>query len=65
MIERAIDDNGTIFRCHGERVAVILPCDKSQEMKTLPSFGWLLANAPLEDDDLSVRKPARPQLPAF
>jgi hypothetical protein len=27
--------------------------------ETQPSFGWLLANLPLDDSDLPIRKPAR------
>jgi hypothetical protein len=27
--------------------------------ETQPSFGWLLANLPLDDSDLPIRKPTR------
>ncbi|MBB4567055.1 type II toxin-antitoxin system Phd/YefM family antitoxin [Rhizobium leucaenae] len=66
LLDDAIRGDDSVITHQGERVAVILSYDKYQRLKqTVPSLGWLLANAPLEEDDLPVRKPARCRLLEF
>lgn len=59
VVDDALSGNGAVITRHGERTAVIISYDEYQKLKQVPSFGWLLTNAPLEDDDLPVRKPGR------
>ena len=59
VVDDALDGNAAVITRHGERTAVIISYDEYQKLKQVPSFGWLLTNAPLEDDDLPVRKPGR------
>ncbi|NTF45032.1 type II toxin-antitoxin system Phd/YefM family antitoxin [Rhizobium rhizogenes] len=59
VVDDALDGNGAVITRHGERTAVIISYDEYQKLKQVPSFGWLLTNAPLEDDDLPARKPGR------
>ncbi|MGV1874772.1 type II toxin-antitoxin system Phd/YefM family antitoxin [Rhizobium sp. P44RR-XXIV] len=59
VVDDALDGNGAVITRHGQRAAVIISYDEYQKLKQVPSFGWLLTNAPLEDDDLPARKPGR------
>ena len=59
VVDDALNGNAAIITRHGERTAVIISYDEYQKLKQVPSFGWLLTNAPLEDDDLPARKPGR------
>ncbi|AYG68570.1 MULTISPECIES: type II toxin-antitoxin system Phd/YefM family antitoxin [unclassified Rhizobium] len=59
VVDDALGGNGSIITRHGERTAVVISYEEYQKLKQVPSFGWLLTNAPLEDDDLPVRKPGR------
>ncbi|MBB5574364.1 MULTISPECIES: type II toxin-antitoxin system Phd/YefM family antitoxin [Rhizobium] len=59
VVDEALNGNAAIITRHGERTAVIISYDEYQKLKQVPSFGWLLTNAPLEDDDLPARKPGR------
>ena len=59
VVDDALSGNATVITRHGERTAVIISYDEYQKLKQVPSFGWLLTNAPLEDNDLPVRKPGR------
>ena len=59
LLGAASTGNAAVITRHGERTAVIIFYDEYQKLKQVPSFGWLLTNAPLEDDDLPVRKPGR------
>ena len=59
VIDDALGGNAAVITRHGERTAVIISYNEYQKLKQVPSFGWLLTNAPLEDNDLPVRKPGR------
>ncbi|MEF0941103.1 type II toxin-antitoxin system Phd/YefM family antitoxin [Rhizobium sp. BR 362] len=59
VVDDALSGNAAVITRHGERTAVIISYDEYQKLTQVPSFGWLLTNAPLEDDDLPVRKPGR------
>ncbi|MEZ2222776.1 type II toxin-antitoxin system Phd/YefM family antitoxin [Rhizobium sp. RCC_161_2] len=59
VVDDALDGNAAVITRHGERTAVIISYDEYQKLKQVPSFGWLITNAPLEDDHLPVRKPGR------
>jgi antitoxin Phd len=59
VVDEALTGNAAIITRHGQRTAVILSYEEYQKLKTVPSFGWLLANAPLDDDDLPERRPGR------
>lgn len=59
VVDDALSGKAAVITRHGERTAVIISYDEYQKLKQVPSFGWLLTNAPLEDDDLPVRKPGR------
>lgn len=59
VIDEAVKGNAAIITRHGQRTAVVISYGEYQKLKKVPSFGWLLANAPLEDDDLPERKPGR------
>ncbi len=49
--------NGEVFAItrHGRKEAVILSWAEWQRLASVPSFGRLLAMAPLEADDIPVR----------
>jgi prevent-host-death family protein len=59
VVDDALGGNASVITRHGERTAVIISYEEYQRLKMVPSFGWLLGNAPLEDDDLPVRQPGR------
>lgn len=59
VVDEALNGNAAIITRHGERTAVVLSYQEYQKLTQVPSFGWLLTNAPLEDDDLPNRKPGR------
>jgi prevent-host-death family protein len=59
VVDEAVGGNASLITRHGLPTAVIISYEEYQRLRQVPSFGWLLANAPLEDDDLPVRKPAR------
>ena len=48
-----------IITRHGKREGVLISYSEYQRLSRVPSFGWLLANSPLLDEDLPARKPAR------
>lgn len=59
VVDEALSGNAAVITRHGEPTAVIISYDEYQRLKQVPSFGWLLGHAPLEDADLPARKPAR------
>ncbi|MBB3458873.1 prevent-host-death family protein [Rhizobium sp. BK313] len=66
LADHALNGNVSVITRQGERAAVILSYGEYRRLKQMvPSLGWLLANAPLEEDDLPVRKPARCRLLEF
>ena len=59
VVDDALNGNAAIITRHGEKTAVVISYDEYQRLKQVPSFGWLLAHSPLDDEDLAERKPAR------
>lgn len=58
VIDEALTGEGSIITRHGRKEAVVISYDEFVRLsKAVPSFGWLLANAPFNDDDLPERKP--------
>jgi|GEM_PF-2033251 hypothetical protein len=65
LADDALNGNVSVITRQGERAAVISYYEYRRLKQMVPSLGWLLANAPLEDEDLPVRKPARCRLLEF
>jgi len=59
VIDEVVAGKPAIITRHGKREAVVISYSDYERLKRVPSFGWLLANSPLEDGDLPDRKPAR------
>ncbi|WP_438753115.1 type II toxin-antitoxin system Phd/YefM family antitoxin [Pararhizobium sp. O133] len=60
VIDDAINGNGAIITRHGRKAAVVISFQEFERLsRAVPSFGWLLANSPLEEGDLPERNPAR------
>ena len=59
VVDDVVNGDTAAITRHGKRTAVLISYEEYQRLKAVPSFGWLLANAPLEEADLSERKPAR------
>ncbi|CAN7662178.1 type II toxin-antitoxin system Phd/YefM family antitoxin [Rhizobium sp. LjRoot30] len=59
VVDDAVKGKAAIITRHGQRTAVVISYEEYEKLKKVPSFGWLLANAPLEEDDLPERQPAR------
>jgi antitoxin Phd len=60
VVDDAVNGNGAIITRHGKRDAVLISFEEFQRLtRQLPTFGWLLSQAPLEDADLPTRKGAR------
>jgi len=58
VIDDAINGHGAIITRHGRKEAVVISFQEFERLsKAVPSFGWLLANAPFDDGDLPERKP--------
>ncbi|MDL2397798.1 type II toxin-antitoxin system prevent-host-death family antitoxin [Rhizobium mayense] len=63
LVDDALNGNRCVITRHGEHAAVILSYNEYRRLEqAVPSLGWLLTTAPLEEDDLPVRKPARCRL---
>lgn len=59
VVDEALDGNGSIITRHGRKEAVVISYDDYRRLSEVPSFGWLLTHSPLEEGDISERKPAR------
>ncbi|MGR6468102.1 type II toxin-antitoxin system Phd/YefM family antitoxin [Rhizobium sp. PAMB 3182] len=60
VVDDAVNGDGAIITRHGKRDAVLISFEEFQRLtRQVPSFGWLLAHAPVEDEDLPTRKSAR------
>lgn len=57
LIDDALAGNGSVIVHRGKHTAVLISYEEYQKLTS--SIGWQLANAPLEDSDLPVRKPGR------
>ncbi len=58
VIDDAVAGQASVITRHGKKEAVILSYEDFQRLSAVPTLGWLLANAPLEPDDLPTRAPA-------
>jgi prevent-host-death family protein len=57
VVDQALDGHGSIITRHGKGEAVVISLKEYERLtKAVPSFGWLLANAPLEEGDLPKRR---------
>ncbi len=57
VVDDAMSGDGAIITRHGKKEAVVISYDEFQRLsKAVPSFGWLLTHAPLEDGDLPERQ---------
>ena len=60
VLDEAIAGEPAVITRHGRREGVIISYNEYERLSRVPSFGWLLANSPLEEGDLPERrKPAR------
>jgi antitoxin Phd len=59
VLDEAVAGKPAIITRHGKREGVIIGYDEFERLSRKPSLGWLLTNSPLEEGDLSKRKPAR------
>jgi prevent-host-death family protein len=57
VIDAAQKGEAAVITRHGKPAAVVLGYDEWQRLSKVPSFGWLLANSPLTDEDLPPREP--------
>ena len=55
VVDDALGGTGTIITRHGRREAVLISYADYEKLSTVPSFGWLLAHAPLPAGDPSAR----------
>ena len=56
VIDQAKQGQPSIITRHGRPEAVVLSFEEWQRLSQVPSFGRLLMAAPLEPDDLPVRR---------
>lgn len=59
VIDDAVAGQPSVVTRHGKKEVVIIGFDEYQRLSRAPSFGWLIANSPLEEPDLPARRPAR------
>lgn len=59
VVDEAVAGEPSVITRHGKKEAVIIGFDEYQRLSRAPSLGWLIANSPLEEDDLPARRPAR------
>jgi prevent-host-death family protein len=59
VIEQAKAGAPSVITRHGKPEAVVLSYSEWQRLSKVPSFGELLASAPLEEGDLYPREPGR------
>jgi prevent-host-death family protein len=59
IVDAAVAGEPAIITRHGKRQAVVISYREYERLSRVPSLGWLIANSPLEDGDLTERKPAR------
>lgn len=55
VVDQAVAGDSTIITRHGRREAVVIGYDTWLRLSNVPSFGQLLAAAPVTDDDLPDR----------
>jgi len=59
VLDDAVAGTPAIITRHGKREGVLLSYADYEKLSRKPSLGWLLANSPLDAEDLPARKPAR------
>jgi len=58
VIDDAVNGNGAIITRHGRKDAVVISYKEFERLsKNVPSFGWMLTHAPIEEGDLPERQP--------
>ncbi len=58
VIDDAVKGNGAIITRHGRKEAVVISFQEFERLsRVVPSFGWLLAQSPLEEGDMPERRP--------
>ena len=58
VLDEALRGQQFAITRHGRKDAVVISWDAWQRLSNVPSFGLLLASAPLEEGDLPVRNPS-------
>ncbi|MXX23234.1 MAG: type II toxin-antitoxin system Phd/YefM family antitoxin [Rhodospirillales bacterium] len=61
LVEDAAHGQSAVITRHGKPRAVILGIDEWNRLRDVPSFGRLLASAPLDDGDLPPRGASPPR----
>ena len=61
LVEDAAHGQSAVITRHGKPRAVILGIDEWNRLRDVPSFGRLLASAPLDDGDLPPRDASPPR----
>ena len=61
LVEDAAHGQSAVITRHGKPRAVILGFDEWNRLRDVPSFGRLLASAPLDDGDLPPRDASPPR----
>ncbi len=56
VVDQALQGEPSVITRHGRPQAVVLSFEEWQRLSRVPSFGRLLMEAPLRDDDLPERK---------
>ena len=59
VVDEAVAGETSVITRHGRKQAVVMGWEEYERLSKVPSLGWLLANSPLEDEDLVKRRPAR------
>ena len=55
VVDQALAGGSFAITRHGRKQAVIISWEAWERLNNVPSFGWLLANSPLEDGDIPER----------
>ena len=55
VVDEAREGRPSIITRHGRRVAVVVGMEEWERLSNVPSFGWLLAQAPVDAADLPER----------
>ncbi len=56
VVDQALQGEPSVITRHGRPQAVVLSFEEWQRLSRVPSFGRLLMEAPLRDEDLPERK---------
>jgi antitoxin Phd len=59
VVDEVLAGEAAVITRHGRKEAVMISWTEFQRLNKVPSFGWLVANSPLQEDDIAERKPAR------